>query len=359
LAALVARGAPPAELFSAFADEIGRLLPGDRVGMARYEPDGRLEPVAAWSRAEGRLPADACRIVTVTELGTEVMRSGVPARSRAASPLPGARADGGTNEGLCAAVASPITVEGVPWGVLVACAEKEASLPESSEERLQGDSDLMATVIANAESRAALAASRARIVAASDEVRRGIERDLHDGAQQKLVSLALDLRAAQSAVPHEMTDVRAELSRVADGMAELLDELRRIARGVHPAILDAGGLGPAIKMLARRSNVPVDLHLHDDIHAPKQVEVAAYYVVSESLTNVAKHAQASAVRVEARTEGDKLRVFVQDDGVGGAEPRVGSGLLGLADRVEALGGSFSLASAHGKGTTLEVDLPLT
>ena len=182
-------------------------------------------------------------------------------------------------------------------------------MPTGTEERLTEFTELIATAIANAESRAELAASRARIVATADATRRRIERDLHDGAQQQLVSLALELRAAQAALPSEPADRRAELSRVVEGLTAVLDELREISSGIHPAILSEGGLGPALKTLARRSPIPVELDVRVEGRLPESVEVAAYYVVAETLTNAAKHAQASTVDVDvAATDGMLLRV---------------------------------------------------
>ena len=209
---------------------------------------------------------------------------------------------------------------------------------------MQKFTELIATAIANAETRAELAASRARIVATADATRRRIERDLHDGAQQQLVSLALELRAAQAALPSELGEQRAELSRVVEGLTAVLDELREISSGIHPAILSEGGLAPALKTLARRSPIPVQLDVRVEGRLPESVEVAAYYVVSEMLTNAAKHAHASSVQVDVAGADGVLRVSVRDDGVGGADPARGSGLVGLRDRVEALGGTIAVDS---------------
>jgi signal transduction histidine kinase len=216
---------------------------------------------------------------------------------------------------------------------------------------------LWPTAIANAESRAALAASRARIVAAADETRRRIERDLHDGIQQRLVSLVLELRAAQAAVPPQLAELDGELSRVAEGLASVFDELRDISRGIHPAILSKGGLGPALRVLARRSALPVKLDLHAVRRLPRHVEVAVYYVVSEALTNAAKYAQASLVKVEVDARDKTLRLSINDDGIGGANPAHGSGLVGLRDRIEALGGRLEVTSPAGGGTTLLIRIP--
>jgi signal transduction histidine kinase len=218
--------------------------------------------------------------------------------------------------------------------------------------------ELVATAIANTESRAELAASRARIVATADATRRRIERDLHVGAQQQLVSLALEVRAVQAAVPPELGELRAELSGVVERLTSVMDGLREIARGIHPAVLSEGGLGPALKTLARRSPIPVELDVRAEGRLPEPVEVAAYYVVSEALTNAAKHAGASIVHVNVDVGGRVLRAAVRDDGLGGADPVRGSGLLGLKDRAETIGGTISLQSPHGKGTTLIAELPL-
>jgi signal transduction histidine kinase len=216
----------------------------------------------------------------------------------------------------------------------------------------------VATAIANAESRAELHASRARIVATADATRRRIERDLHDGTQQRLVSLALELRAAEQAVPAELHEHRAALARAAEGLTSVLDELREISRGIHPGILAQGGIGPALKTLARRSAVPVELDLPSELQLPERIEVATYYIVSEAMTNAAKHAHASVVHVAVQADEQLLRVSVRDDGRGGADPDGGSGLIGLKDRTEAMGGTMSLRSPLGAGTSLQVELPL-
>jgi signal transduction histidine kinase len=231
-------------------------------------------------------------------------------------------------------------------------------LPPGTESRLTGFTELVATAIANAESRAQLTASRARIAAAADETRRRIERDLHDGTQQRLVSLGLELRAAQASVPPQLGDLEEALSRVATGLASVFEELREISHGIHPAILSDGGLERALRALRRRSAVPVELDVHADRPLPEPVEVAMYYVVSEALANAAKHSQASVVNVGLDTRDAVLRLAIGDDGIGGADLRRGSGLLGLSDRVEALGGTLQLSSPAGYGTTLLIEVPL-
>ena len=225
--------------------------------------------------------------------------------------------------------------------------------------RLAGFTELVATAIANAGAQAEVTASRARIVAAADQARRQIERDLHDGAQQRLVTLALQLRAARAAVPPELGELGAELDRAAAGATGALDELREIARGIHPAILAEGGLRRALRTLARRSPIPVELQVRADERLPDQVEVSAYYVVAEALTNAARHSRASAVSVEVEVAGEVLRVAVRDDGAGGADLARGTGLVGLKDRVQALGGRIFLDSRSGAGTSLQAEFPLT
>jgi signal transduction histidine kinase len=206
--------------------------------------------------------------------------------------------------------------------------------------------------------RAELTASRARVVAAGDEARQRIERDLHDGTQQRLVSLGLELRAADAIVPPGSDELHAQLAHTAEGLAAALEDLQEVSRGIHPAILNKGGLGPALKALARRSAMPVELDIRGDKRLPEQVEVAVYYVVSEAFTNTAKHAGASLVRVDLDMQDSVLRLAVQDDGAGGADPDNGSGLVGLRDRVEAIGGDLELTSPPGEGTSLRVTIPV-
>ncbi|MCW2596744.1 MAG: Oxygen sensor histidine kinase nreB, partial [Jatrophihabitans sp.] len=243
------------------------------------------------------------------------------------------------------------------WGVIGASSSR-ALFSADSQQRMLNFTELVATAIANAESRSELAASRARIVAASDQTRRHIERDLHDGVQQRLVSLALEVRAAQSALPPAVTEVRAELSHVVEGLAGALDELREISRGIHPAILSEGGLGAALKTLARRAPIPVALDVCVEDMLSDGIEVAAYYAISELVTNTAKHAHASAINVAVTSADGVVHIAARDDGIGGADPARGSGLVGLRDRIEALGGTISVQSPKGEGTAVEVALPL-
>jgi signal transduction histidine kinase len=235
---------------------------------------------------------------------------------------------------------------------------RDEPLPDDTEARFADFTDLVATAIANTQARADLAASRARVVAAGDEVRRRIERDLHDGTQQRLVSLSFDLRTAEASVPSDLTELQAQLSAIATELTGAQDDLREISRGIHPAILSEGGLGPALKSLTRRTALPVESNVNIAGRLPETVEVAAYYVVAEALTNAAKHAQASSARVEAAVQDNRLHVTIQDNGVGGADPSRGSGLIGLTDRVEALSGTITVTSKLGKGTSVHIELPI-
>jgi signal transduction histidine kinase len=271
------------------------------------------------------------------------------------SRRPGAFAAKARELGLQSTAAAPITVDGAVWG-LVTIASTDGPLPDRTEDRLAEFTELLGTAIANTQSRAELSASRARIVAAADETRRRLERDLHDGIQQRLVSLAL--KAGTSAMrPPPGDKIQGELSQLADGLGTALDELREISHGIHPAILSEAGLGPALEALARRSAVPVELRLNLGQRLGGGVEAAGYYIASEAITNVAKHAQATVIILRADSCDGALTLSVSDDGIGGADPGRGSGIIGLKDRVEALGGTISVLSPPGHGTALHVQLP--
>jgi PAS domain S-box-containing protein len=359
VATLVARGAPPDELFAAVAGEVGRLLPVDFAGMGRYEPDGAMTTVANWSRAGGFFPQVGSRWMLGGEnVSTIVFETGRPARVDSYADASGEIGVASRDTGFGSAVGTPILVEGRLWGVVAAISGQEHALLPDAEERLARFTELLATAIANAESRAELAASRARVVAAADEMRGRVERDLHDGAQQQLVALMLELRAAQTTEEPPVDELRALLARTERGLDGVLEELREISRGIHPAILSRGGLERALRTLARRSAVPVKLDVRAERPLPEGLDVAAYYVVSEALANVAKHAHASVVHVELEARDATVRLAIGDDGVGGAEPGRGSGLVGISDRVAALGGTLELSSPAGRGTSLRIEIPL-
>jgi signal transduction histidine kinase len=298
-----------------------------------------------WEIADGMTSAEVYRTGRSARLGVVDWASHTGPVAEAARRL-----------GVRSQVSSPIVVEGSLWGVIGVIAREE--LPPDTEQRLVKFTELVTTAIANAESKSELAASRRRIVAASDEARRRIERNLHDGTQQRLVSLGLAVRAAEANLPPGRDDLRAQLSGVAAGLVAAVEDLQEISRGIHPAILSKGGLAPALRALAHRSAIPVDLDITADVRVEEPIEVAAYFVASEALANAAKHSRASRVDVSLEQRDGRLLLCVRDDGVGGADTARGSGLLGLMDRVEALGGSIRISSRPGEGTQIAVELPV-
>jgi GAF domain-containing protein len=355
VATLVAQAASPHDLFEAVAEEVGRVLPISSATMGRFEPDASVTVVASWSATEIAFPTGRRWPTEGTNIAWMVLQTGRAARiddfSAATDPI-GVTA---REAGVKSAVGSPIVVEGHVWGVMTA-ASTEGPLPPGTETRLTSFTELVATAISNAESSAELAASRRRIVAAADDARRRIERDLHDGIQQRLIALTFRARAMTRKPPDELPDLAAELS---DGLKDASDELREVSRGIHPTILTEAGLGPALRALARRSDVPIDVNVSLDERLPAPIEAAAYYIASEALTNVAKHAHANVVELTAAHGNGVLTLQVRDDGIGGVDAGRGSGILGLTDRVEALGGTISIASPPRRGTTLSVHLPVT
>jgi signal transduction histidine kinase len=357
VATLVARGVPPAETFSAVSDEVAHLFRA-QAAVLRFEHDGPAAVFAGVAKTL-QVPVGTRWELQAGMASAEIYRTGCPARVDAMdwSSTSGAVAVAARSLGTVSTVGSPVFVEGRLWGAMTVSSTDEL-LPVGTEGRLEKFTELLATAIANAESRSELAASRRRIVAASDEARRRIERDLHDGTQQRLVSLGLAARAALADVAADRGDLRAELSRVAAGLADAVAELQDFSRGIHPVILSTRGLGPALRTLARRSAVPINLDVTTNARYPEPIEIAVYYVVSEALANAMKHAQASRIEISLTTRSGSLLLSVRDDGVGGANPARGSGLAGLADRVEALGGSIHVHSAAGTGTHIAVDLPL-
>jgi signal transduction histidine kinase len=361
VATLVARGVAPAEVFGAVAAETGHVLGAECTAIARFEPDRTAAIAGSWAKPSdpglapalgSRWPADEASVAG------RVQRTRRPARVDDYEAAGGEVSAWAREHGIRSGVGSPIVVEGRLWGVIIAFSGAAGPHPEGTEERLLAFTELAGMAVANTESRAELAASRARVVAAADETRRRIERDLHDGTQQRLISLALELRAAEARVPPEQRSLVQQWSRTAQSLTDVVEELREISRGLHPVVLEKGGLGPALRALGRRAGVPVDLSVRVGGRLPERVEVAAYYVVSEALTNAAKHAGASVVRVDVGTAGDTLRLLVQDDGVGGADPSRGSGLVGLGDRVAAVSGRMEITSPPGGGTSLLVTMPV-
>ncbi len=359
VATLVARGVNPEEIFSAVTNEMAQLFGSPQACVGRFEPDGSAMVVVGVSDGIRGISIGSRWELEDYMASTGVYRTGRPVRVERSDleHVSGPMADVLREIGAVSNVGAPIVVEGKQWG-FVTVTDVNKRLPADAEKRLEKFAELLGTAIANADSRAELAASRARIVAAGDDARRRIERDLHDGAQQRLVTLAVALRRAEAKVPVGSDELRAEVSHVAEGLKTAVDGLRELSQGIHPAELTAGGLSPALKALGRRSAVRVELDVPFEDRLPDQVEVAAYYTVSEALTNASKHANATRVWVSLSIEDDVLLLSIRDDGVGGADPRRGSGLTGLRDRIEALGGRIQIESQTGSGTVIEVEIPI-
>jgi signal transduction histidine kinase len=359
VAMLVARAVPSSEVFATVAEELARYLRVPHAALLRYEPDGTALVLAARDQsAATKMPVGMRFSLEGSSVAAMVFRTGHAARIESHDELAGPAARYISELGFYSGAGAPILVNGRLWGSAVVGSLRPQTLPADTEERVRDFADLAATAIADAEARAELTASRARIVEASDNARRRFERDLHDGAQQRLVSLGLKLRTAEASVPPELPTLRDQIADIVTGLTGVSKDLQETSRGIHPAILSKGGLGPALKTLARRSTVPVELRVDVDRRLPDSAEVGAYYLVAEALTNAAKHAEASEVRVRVEADAASLRVSIRDDGVGGADSRKGSGLVGLTDRVEALGGRLQISSVAGHGTSLTAAIPL-
>jgi signal transduction histidine kinase len=357
-ASLVAQGVAPTEVFSNIAAEEGHLLGVEIALFAGHNSTGSISVLATSGTIDTDVYAGSQWPLAEPLIAMSPRRIDWPAGSVEWEAGLGPWGAAARKMEIQSGILSPIVVDGRSWG-LIFVASRATILPASSSQTVADFGELLAMAVRNAETQAELKASRARIVAAADETRRQIERNLHDGAQQRLVSLGLNVRAVEAIVPPGADEIRAELAQISDGLVTLLDELREMSRGLHPAVLAEGGLPPALRALTRRSPVAVDLDLGVTRRLPEQTEVTAYYVVSELLTNAAKHAQASTVWIGVHARGDVLSLSVADDGAGGADPARGSGLVGLRDRVEAIGGTISVRSPLGSGSRIDVELPIT
>jgi signal transduction histidine kinase len=357
VATLVARGVSPAEVFTAVADEVANALRVENCMLVRYLGDDLCELVAAHDKVQlERLPVGAVFPLDGDNLAAMVFRTGATARMDSHEDAAGPIAEAVRDVGIRSAVGAPIEVDGRLWGAAVIASAGPEPHPRHTEARLADFAELVATAIANAQARDELMASRARIITAGDEARRRIERDLHDGAQQRLVTLRLRIRSLEESLPTE-SPLRHEIVDLAEELVAASEELRQLSRGIHPAALSSAGLGPALRVLCRRAAMPVELRVNVERRLPESVEVAVYFVVAEALTNTAKHAHASTVTVTVDADDVRVRLSVSDDGIGGADPG-GSGLIGLKDRVEALGGHLAIASREvGHGTTLTAEIP--
>jgi signal transduction histidine kinase len=359
VATLVAQAAPPAEVFETVTREVGLLCDADFARMERYEDDDAVVGMAAWTRDDDpRLALGTRLALTGVSIAARVRQTGGSVRVDSFVDASGPIAEEARRLGIRSSVGCPIRIGGRVWGVIAASSKRETPFPRDTESQIGEFTELVATAVSNAVSRGQLAASRARVVSSADAVRRQIERDLHDGIQQRLVTIGLELQAMRYVLPPDRPELRAQLSGIAEGVRAVIDELREISRGIHPVVLSEGGLEPALKSLARRSGVPVQLNVDAVPRFPHAVEAAAYYAVSEALTNATKHANASVAYVDLAVHDSTLEVSIRDDGVGGADPTLGSGIVGLTDRVEALGGTIAVDSPPGAGTSIALRLPV-
>jgi signal transduction histidine kinase len=358
VAVLVAREPSPAEVFEAVAREVGTLLGARRAQLVRLLSPEEGMVAASWS--DGTLqPAPVGHRAPVDGRGVlgRMLRDLRPVRIEDWDEAGGTVAALMRGLGIRAGAAGPIVIRGRLWGGVAAVWSDAADMPLGAEDRVAAFAELVAYAIENAEARDEIAASRARLVEAADAARQRIERDLHDGAQQQLVAAALDLTLLEQHLERDPDAARTVLARAREQLDGGLRELRDLARGIHPSVLTDRGLAVALEGLAKRAPMPVELSVEIGGRLDPAIEAAAYFLVSEAITNAAKHAQADTVGVEVRGNGDAVLVSVADDGVGGADTGRGSGLAGLADRVEAVGGRLEIKSPPGEGTRLSARLP--
>jgi PAS domain S-box-containing protein len=358
VATVVAGEPTPELLLETVTSEVGLLFGAQSSNLTRNEGE-TLRIMGGWSEAGQRSIAPGSVFPRDGDSASQrVMRTQQPARVDSIAEIGDEAARSVWKEhGFRSSIAAPVIVDGVLWGAINATRTTPELFPEGAEQRLADFAELVAQAIANAQAREDLRASRARIVDAADEARRRLERDLHDGAQQRLVAVSLALRLAQAKVQHDAAEAERVLRGAGDELALALEELRELARGLHPAVLTDRGLGAALETLAARAPVPVELEVELQ-PLPRTVEVAAYYVVAEALTNVARYAGATQARVSVARRGSEAVIEVSDDGVGGADPATGSGLRGLADRVDALDGRLEIESAPGRGTLVRAIFPV-
>ena len=358
IATLVAGEAESERVFEQVTAEAARSVGALAASLARFDDDGMVTFVGGWSKS-GKLafPVGSRAGYEGTGVLAAVRDTGQPQRID--------RYDGRTGEvverfrsfGYGSAAAAPVKLGGETWGALVAAVPRDVQPPVGAERRLADFAELVAQALANADAYGKLAASRARIVEAADTERRRLERNLHDGAQQRLVSLALQLRIVKATMRKDPDSAERLLAEADGELGQALDELRELARGIHPAVLTDRGLATALNVLAERVPVDVELTAIPDERLPDPIEAAIYYLVAEAITNVAKYAQATRASVAVERSNGIATVVVSDDGIGGAEPGRGSGLVGLADRVEALGGRLRIESPAGRGTCLTAEIP--
>ena len=358
VATLVAGEAPPSHVFEQVTEEVGRLLGLPGASVMHFDGARTATVVGAWSEdGKPRFPVGASLDLDGDTVVAKVLRSGTAQRVDRYEETSGTLAETVRSFGYSAAVAAPVTVGGRLWGVLAAATTADDGLPEGLEQRLCDFAELVAQALANADAYEKLAASRARLVEVGDAERMRLERNLHDGAQQRLVSVALELSMVAAKLEADPRAAREILTEAQEELDRGLAELRELARGIHPVVLTERGLGPALDALLTRAPIPVEITELPEERLPAHVEAAAYYVVAEAITNVGKYANASSVTVSISRSNGAATVSVADDGVGGADPARGSGLRGLAARVEALNGHLYVDSAPGRGTRIRAEIP--
>jgi len=356
VATLVAEAASISEVFEAVTREVGLQCNADLARMERFEPDRTVTAVAAWSRGgEGSLAVGTRFALEGASIATQVLESGRPARVDTFEGTSGPIAREAQSLGIRSSVGCPIVVGGRTWGV-IAASTRDAPFPANTESRIADFTELVATAVSNVEARSALVASRARLLTAADDARRRVVRDLHDGAQQRLVQTILTLKLARLSLQDGDGEAESLVDEAIERAEQSNEELRELAHGILPAVLTRGGLRPALGTVVARLDVPVDVDVPDERFAA-EIEASAYLVVAEALTNVIKHAGAARAEVTASVEAGTLRVQVRDDGIGGADPG-GHGLVGMADRVTALGGRLDIESPAEGGTLVAATLPL-
>jgi PAS domain S-box-containing protein len=356
VATLVARQSPHAEIFAAVAEEVGRLLRVEDTTIFRYEDDGTATVVADRGDRPVPLPIGSRMPLDGDSATALVRRTARPARIDDFSNATGPLADYTRNAGIGSTVGSPIVVDRRLWGAMIAATRSDAPMPPTTESRMGQFTELVATAISNVQARSDLAASRARIAAAADEERRRVVQDLHDGAQQRLVHTVITLELARQAFDHGDECGPALMTEAREHAESAIAELRELVHGILPGALTHGGLRAGVEALASRMPLPIDCDVCVD-RLPPAIEATAYFVIAESLTNVAKHARASCVTVGALVEDDTLTIRVHDDGVGGARPD-GPGLLGLADRLAVHGGRLRVETPANGGTLVAADVPI-
>jgi signal transduction histidine kinase len=358
VATLVAEGAEPARIFETVTREVGLLSGADLARMERYESDTTVTAIAAWSRDQAPELATGRRFeLRGPSIAAGVLEQQGPVRVDSFVGAGGSIAEEAQALGIRSSVGCPVLVEGRLWGVIAASSKREGAFPSETESQIGEFTGLVATAVANAEGRDELIASRARIVAAADEARRRIRRDLHDGGQQRLVRALITLKLARRSLGDSGAKTQELIDEALEHTEGAVAALRELSHGILPGVLTRGGLRAGVGAVVARMPLPVDVDIGEE-RFPPGVEATAYFVVSEALTNVAKHSGAERAEVIARAGGGVLRVEIRDDGVGGARPGAGSGLVGLRDRVDALAGTLAIDSPPGAGTRIVLTLPL-